>query len=134
MFFQLPWLPEALLSAGDYRLLGQMLKGSARRGAFSDEEISQYRRAWSQPKALSSMLNWYRAFLLRPIPDGSPHVTVPTTVIWGKKDVALRSVMAEESADLCEQRELIWLPDNSHWVQHEAAERVNEILITRFAD
>jgi pimeloyl-ACP methyl ester carboxylesterase len=134
MFFQLPWLPEALLRAGDYRLLGQMLKGSARRGAFSDEEINQYRRAWSQPKALSSMLNWYRAFLLRPIPDGSPRVTVPTTVIWGKKDVALRSVMAEESADLCEQRELIWLPDNSHWVQHEAAERVNEILITRFAD
>jgi pimeloyl-ACP methyl ester carboxylesterase len=133
IFFQLPWLPEALLRAGDYRLLGQMIKGSARRGAFSDEEINQYRRAWSQPGALSAMLNWYRAYLLRPIPGGSPRVTVPTTVIWGKKDIALRSVMAEESAALCDRGELLWLPENSHWVQHEAADRVNEILITRFS-
>jgi hypothetical protein len=29
---------------------------------------------------------------------------------------------------------LIWLPENTHWVQHEAADRVNEILITRFAE
>jgi pimeloyl-ACP methyl ester carboxylesterase len=133
-FFQLPWLPEALLRAGNYHLLALMMRGSARRGAFSDGELDRYRRAWSQPRALESMLNWYRAFLQRPVPDEPPRVSVPTTIIWGKKDVALRSVMAEESADLCEQREVIWLPENSHWVQHEAADRVNEILITRFSD
>jgi pimeloyl-ACP methyl ester carboxylesterase len=110
------------------------MKASARPGALSDEEMKQYRRAWSQPRALSSMLNWYRAYLLRPVPDGSKRVTPPTTVIWGKKDVALRSVMAEESAALCDRGELIWLPENTHWVQHEAADRVNEVLITRFTN
>ena len=39
--------------------------------------------------------------------------------------------MAEESAALCEDGELIWLPDNTHWVQHEAAGTVNRILIDR---
>jgi pimeloyl-ACP methyl ester carboxylesterase len=131
-FFQLPWLPERLLSAANYRLLAQGMKNSSRQGAFSDEELDHYRQAWAKPRALQSMLNWYRAFLLHPVPDGSLRVTMPTTIIWGKRDFALRSVMAEESADLCAQRELIWLPDNSHWVQHEAADRVNEILITRF--
>lgn len=131
-FFQLPWLPETLLSAADYRLLSQLMRGSARHGAFSDEELEQYKHAWSQPGAVSSMLNWYRALLMAPVPHGSPRVTVPTTIIWGEKDVALRSVMAEESAALCDQGELIRLPGVSHWVQHEAAERVNEILLARF--
>jgi pimeloyl-ACP methyl ester carboxylesterase len=107
------------------------MTNSSRKGAFSGEELHYYRQAWAKPRALQSMLNWYRAFLLRPIPDGSLRVTVPTTIIWGKKDFALRSVMAEESVALCDRGELIWMPDNTHWVQHEAAETVNDILVSR---
>lgn len=131
-FFQLPWLPEALLSAADYRLLSQLMRGSARRGAFSDAELEQYKHAWAQPGAVSAMLNWYRALLMSPVPHRSPRVTVPTTIIWGEKDVALRRVMAEESAALCDEGELIRLPGISHWVQHEAADQVNEMLLARF--
>ncbi len=131
-FFQLPWLPEALLSAAGHRLLSQLLRRSSRPGAFSDDDLEQYKLAWSRPGAVSSMLNWYRAFLMSPVPHGSPRVTVPTTIIWGEKDVALRSVMAEESAALCDKGELIRLPGISHWVQHEAADQVNRILLTRF--
>uniref|UniRef100_UPI0035B4AC6F alpha/beta fold hydrolase n=1 Tax=Promineifilum sp. TaxID=2664178 RepID=UPI0035B4AC6F len=60
-------------------------------------------------------------------------VQPPTTIIWGMKDFALRGVMAAESAALCTWGELIELEDNTHWVQHEAAGLVNEILLTRFS-
>lgn len=133
-FFQLPWLPEKLLSAGNYGGLTRMLKISSRQNVFNRETIAHYRQAWSKPRALQSMLNWYRAFLLNPLPDGSSRVTMPTTIIWGDKDVALRSVMAEESAALCDQGELVWMRGISHWVQHEAAGAVNETLIASFRE
>jgi pimeloyl-ACP methyl ester carboxylesterase len=80
------------------------------------------------------MLNWYRAAARSPRQEWpGPRVTAPTTVIWGKQDFALRSVMAEESAALCDRGDLIFMPENTHWVQHEAADRVNEILIDRFS-
>lgn len=132
-YFQLPRLPEALLSAGNWRLMARAMRNSSLPGAFSDEELAEYRRAWSQPRAMTSMLNWYRAAArLREETWPSGPVAPPVTIIWGKKDFALVNVMAEESLALCRQGELIWLPENSHWVQHEAAERVNAILLDRF--
>lgn len=133
-YFQLPWLPEAMLGANDWRVLAQMMKTSSLPGAFSDDNLERYREAWSKPLAMTSMLNWYRAMGRQVNGDWPPErVTTPTTIIWGKKDFALRSVMAEESAALCDSAELHWLPENTHWVQHEAASRVNEILIERFS-
>ena len=132
-FFQLPWLPEAALRAGDWRAAEQAMRGSSRPGAFSDDDMAEYRRAWARPGAMTAMLNWYRALAQRPIADWpEPRVVVPTTIIWGLKDFALRGVMAAESAAECDDVELIELPDNTHWVQHEAPDLVNETLITRF--
>ncbi|MBP6787099.1 MAG: alpha/beta hydrolase [Candidatus Promineofilum sp.] len=132
-FFQLPWLPEAALRAGDWRAAEQAMRGSSRPGTFSDDDMAEYRRAWARPGAMTAMLNWYRALAQRPIADWpSPRVVVPTTIIWGLKDFALRGVMATESAAECDDVELIELPDNTHWVHHEAPELVNETLITRF--
>lgn len=133
-FFQLPWLPELATSALDHRMLANTIRSSSLPGAFRDEEMDEYRRAWSRPGAMTTMLNWYRAALRRTAAEWpDPRVTVPTTIIWGMKDFALRAVMAEESAALCDRGELIQLEENTHWVQHEAAAVVNEALITRFA-
>ena len=134
-FFQLPWLPEAALRAGDWRAAEQAMRGSSRPGAFTDADMVEYRRAWARPGAMTTMLNWYRAQLQRPMADWpAPRVVVPTTIIWGLKDFALRGVMAAESAAECDDAELIELPDNTHWVQHEAPELVNATLIARFKE
>lgn len=134
-FFQLPRLPEALIAARNWRLLGRALQNSSLPGTFSGEALASYRRAWSQPGAMTAMLNWYRAEARQPYRNRPPfRVSVPTTIIWGVKDVALRSVMATESAALCDNAEIIWRPDNTHWVQHEAAAQVNQILLRRFTD
>ena len=134
LYFQLPWLPEASMRAFNWGLLARTLRSTSLPGTFNDEDLDHYRRAWSQHGAMTAMLNWYRA-LPRSATQAwpGPRVIPPTTIIWGKRDFALRSVMAEESAALCERGELIWLPDNTHWVQHEAADRVNAILLERFS-
>ena len=54
-FFQLPWLPEQSLSQENFTNLIRSLKGSGRRGTFTDDDLAAYRQAWSQPGALTAM-------------------------------------------------------------------------------
>src|SRR5580700_7912273 len=62
-FFQLPWLPEAAFSAFDFRLGVRALVRSSRPNTFSAKDLAHYRAAWSQPGALTAMINCYRAAL-----------------------------------------------------------------------
>lgn len=133
-FFQIPWLPEAASRAFNWAMLARTMKRSAAPGVFTDEILADYKRAWSQPGAYTAMLNWYRA-AVRHAPEGWPSaiITPPTTIIWGTADFALRKAMAEPSADLCSDAELIYLDGVSHWVQHEAPSKVNSILLKRLS-
>ena len=91
-FFQMPVLPELMLSAAGGGLLASMLRHDASRPeAFSDEVLEIYRANVSAPGAATAMLNWYRAagrdaLVARDL--GAP-VDTPTLVIWGEEDVAL---------------------------------------------
>lgn len=132
-FFQLPWLPERSLSADDYTNMVRALKGSSRRGTFSAEDIMAYKQAWSQPGAVPSMLNWYRA-VVRGQGQGVDlgRIRPPTLMIWGANDIALSQTMAQPSIDLCDDGCLVFLEDASHWVQHEEPETVNRLLLEFF--
>ena len=89
-FFQLPWLPEAMLRGKNWRIGRRMLSGS-RPDSFTREDHQRYLDAWSQPGAITAMINWYRA-MIRSKPETLPslRIRVPTLVVWGKQDVALR--------------------------------------------
>jgi pimeloyl-ACP methyl ester carboxylesterase len=129
MFFQIPWLPERLARMGNWRMLVKLLKRTSHPGTFSDEDFDQYRKAWSQPGAFRSMLNWYRAFIQRPpAPPANSRITVPTMLIWGKLDSVLSSDMAQPSIDLCDNGRLVFIEDATHWVHHEKLERVNDLI------
>jgi pimeloyl-ACP methyl ester carboxylesterase len=131
-FFQIPWLPERMARMGNWRILVNTLKRTSHRGTFSEDDFAHYREAWSQPRAMTSMLNWYRAFLRRaPTVRANPRIAVPTLLIWGKQDSVLSSDMAQPSIDLCDSGRLVFIEDASHWVYHERLERVTE-LITEF--
>jgi len=53
---------EARLSADDYAWLLKMAFGDLiREGILKDEDISGYKKAWSQPGALTGGLNYYRS-------------------------------------------------------------------------
>ncbi len=129
LFFQLPWLPERLIRQQNWKLAADSLQRTSRPGTFGEVELAHYRRAWSQPNAFHSMLNWYRASVQRPLrPPRSPRIAVPTLLIWGARDTFLSREMAQPSIDHCDNGRLVFLDEASHWVQHEEPRRVNQLI------
>ncbi len=132
--FQIPWLPEALAGSFNSNLAVRAMKATSAPGTFTPADIAGLKKAWSQPGAFQSMLNWYRAaFRFSSEDRPEPEVIPPTTIIWGDNDVAFEAIMAEESVALCRDGTLHKLEGVSHWVQHEAPERVNTLLLEAFS-
>jgi pimeloyl-ACP methyl ester carboxylesterase len=131
-FFQLPWLPEALFSSVNFHIGARSLVRSSRPGTFSVKDLDQYRGAWSQPGALTAMLNWYRALFRSRAKISDRTVRVPTRILWGERDAFLLPEMARESLGYCTDAELFTFADASHWLQHEEPARVSELLIEFF--
>ncbi len=129
LFFQLPWLPERLARLRNWNAAAQALRVSSRPGTFTDGDLDTYRQAWSQPKAYTSMLNWYRAVVRKSLaPPANPRIRVPTLLIWGAQDRYLRREMAQPSVDLCDDGRLVFIEGATHWVQHEEADQVNKLI------
>ena len=129
-FFQLSWIPEIVIKRNDWHMALRTLRGSSKPNAFTDEDIVKYKEAWSQPDAMTSMLNWYRAAALRQSHTfNDPRIKVTTLMMWGMKDTALSHRMARPSMDYVDEGNLILFPEATHWVQHDAAEEVNHYLI-----
>ena len=91
---------------------------------------AQYREVWS--RGLDGALNWYRASPLRPptgaddpalaavvLPDSVVNVRVPTTVLWGLADRALRPGLIEDLGGWVPGIQIHTRPDASHWIVHE---------------
>ena len=131
-FFQLPWLPEALFSAFNFRIGSRSLLRSSRPGTFSVEDLAKYRAAWSQPGTLTAMMNWYRALFRTRAKFPDKTVRVPTRILWGERDDFLLTEMAHESLRYCTNADLFTFANASHWLQHEEPARVSELLIDFF--
>ncbi|QGY05280.1 alpha/beta hydrolase [Methylobacterium mesophilicum SR1.6/6] len=116
--FQLPRLPERLLTADRCRALRHALVRTSRPGAFAPADLERYVAAWRQPGAMTAMLNWYRALvqLERAEP---PRVRVPTLILWGKRDTALQAGLAQSSLAFCDDGRIRWYERASHWLTHE---------------
>jgi pimeloyl-ACP methyl ester carboxylesterase len=133
-FFALPELPESVVHANHWHFFRNFLDDA--HPAYTPEEIDRYVEAWSQPGAATAMINYYRASVrqspkhaeaqLRPI-------SAPTLVIWGQGDRYLGPELAEPDHDDVPNLDRVErLPDASHWVHHDEAERVNQLLIDFF--
>lgn len=132
-FFQIPQLPEKLLSRSNWEPATKMLQATSRKGTFSNAELDCYREAWSQSRAFTSMLNWYRAMARSLSSQDIPNrVSTPTMVIWGAKDKFLGRDLALRSLSFCDEGRLVFLETATHWVHLEETEQVNE-LIEQFA-
>ena len=60
-------------------------------------------------------------------------ISAPTLVIWGERDSYLGSELAEPARDDVPNLDRVERIDEaSHWVHHDAAERVNHLLIDCF--
>lgn len=135
-FFQIPKLPEHLIARDDFSFAKRSLRADSK-GAFSDEDLERYVEAWSQPGALTGMINYYRATMRR-----SPKKTMSsmrpieakTLVIWGMRDRHIGSELAEPPKEWVPDVRVERIEEATHWVQHDASERVNELLVGFFGD
>ena len=125
-YFQLPWLPEILIRASNYRMLSLVMSKS-----LSAEQLSQYRRAWAQPGAMTCMLNWYRALVWRLLfkESSDEKISVSTMVLWGKQDPHLSYKMAQPSVEMCTRGHLVTFADAAHWVHQDKPQEVNQRLL-----
>lgn len=132
VFFQLPWLPEALLGARHCRAIGEAFHSSAvDKSRFPDEVLDVYRENASRPGALTAMLSYYRAlfrFGRKQREHGYPVIETPTLLLWGEEDIALCKETTYGTERFVSDLTLRYLPNVSHWVQQEAPEKVNELL------
>lgn len=132
LFFQLPWLPEVLLSAFNFYIAARTMVRSSRPGTFSAEDLNLHRAAWSQPGAMAATVNWYRALLFHWPKFSDPQVHMPVLILWGEKDRFLIPELAQDSLKYCDSAQLKYFPDATHWVQHEEIDEVNQRLVEFF--
>jgi pimeloyl-ACP methyl ester carboxylesterase len=128
-FFQLPALPERRLARDDYAILARAMQGEPRPGLVTDADLAVYREGWSRPGALTSMVHWYRAMFLPSARGPMRPIEAPALVLWGDADPHLGASLARPRADLVPNARVVMIHGASHWVQIDAAERVNAELV-----
>jgi pimeloyl-ACP methyl ester carboxylesterase len=100
----------------------------------TDKDLRLYTEAWSQPGALTAMMNYYRANMNPSIMFSErkvvfPKITSPTFVIWGEQDVALSRHLIENTEEFVDAAFFIkYVPNCGHWVQLEQPKLVNKYI------
>lgn len=133
-FFQLPWLPEFMLSRRQCRVIAESVRRTSRDPArFPDEVIEVYRQNAARPGGLRAMINWYRAAfrygaLGRQRQGSIPIIKTPTLFLWGDADVALSLRTTRGTENYVSDLTFRIFHGVSHWIQQEAPEAVNTML------
>jgi pimeloyl-ACP methyl ester carboxylesterase len=125
-FFQLPWLPEWLMSRPRY--------AEHNVGGMPPETLARVRPEIVEDGALTGALNWYRAMPLSDRGLLRHRVRVPTTHVWSDHDVALGREGADLTAGYVDAPyRLEVLAGVSHWIPDEVPERLAAIILERVA-
>jgi pimeloyl-ACP methyl ester carboxylesterase len=122
-FFQLPGLPEAHLKRGNWRPLCRALQKTNRPGIFTENDLDEYRRAWSEPGAIKAMINWYRAC------RGEPYVLRPGAPGVGRRGNALGPARGATTRQPAAHRLSGW-PGQDR-ISNDAADHVRETQLPR---
>lgn len=139
-FFRSQAAEAAINGMGMEAFLDRMMLNHTDSSKLSDEERRHYLHDWSQPGALTTMLNWYRASkMVVPEPDEEakaplwthapfPKLKMPTLVVWGLKDVALLPVQLEGLPDLVEDLRLVTSTTAGHFIPWEEPDTVTSAI------
>ena len=138
--FRAPGFEQAVAAMGYETFFEKSFGGHVDLALIPEAEKRQYIAQWSQPGALTAMLNWYRASHLVvpppgatvPIPDwvlgAFPKVRVPTLVVWGMRDPALLPLQLDGLERLVDDLTVVRVPDAGHFVPWESPGPVAEAL------
>jgi len=127
-----------VMSANDFKKLFGMLEGFSPTPWLDDETRQGYIDAWSQPGALDSMLNWYRASPMVVPPIDAPAkpmifddaqkqkyaITMPHLLIWGMDDPALLPEARADLHEFCNDLTVVEVEGADHWIIHSHGDLV----------
>jgi pimeloyl-ACP methyl ester carboxylesterase len=140
-FFQIPYLPEWLIKRNNYAMLEDVFKNTtAVKGIINDTDIAVYKKAMSEPGALTAAINYYRAniwsrFFSKDDEMVKRRIKVHTLFIYGEKDHAvLPSTVKGVKEFIDAPYKEVHIPHSAHWVQQEAKEEVTKALIDFLAE
>lgn len=133
---------EALLAENDFARLWPFFEEMGGHAWLDAPMRARYRAVWSM--GLTGGLNYYRASPLYPPLAGDAgaaklsldpaafRVKVPTLVIWGGADTALRPALLDGLETMIDDLTVVRLPQATHWLVHEQpaaiAERIEAFL------
>lgn len=132
-------IDRGLIGEGLERFFGSGFAHHVTR-AIAGEDKAAYLDEWSQPGAMTAMLNWYRASgIIVPEPGKEvprpafldapfPPVTQPTLVIWGMRDKALLPSQLDGLDTLVPDLAIVRIADAGHFVPWEAPDAVNAAI------
>jgi pimeloyl-ACP methyl ester carboxylesterase len=129
--FRNPLMEKGIEAMGLESFFSKTFGSHADISLLSDAERQAYLDDWSQPGALTAMLNWYRASEIvvpmvgeeAPAPAWIkapfPTIKLPTLVLWAMRDTALLPVQLGGLHDLVEDLRLVTIPEAGHFVPWE---------------
>jgi pimeloyl-ACP methyl ester carboxylesterase len=124
--FQFPYITEVMTKSFNWLLLRVYTK--------DHPEVSYWIKDKARPGRLTAGLNWYRANLLRMLFGSTEHAKVPVLGIWSSGDYSLTEKQMKQSALYVDAP---WrykrIENSSHWIQLDAPERLNTLLIDYLA-
>ncbi|MHB1843917.1 MAG: alpha/beta fold hydrolase [Deltaproteobacteria bacterium] len=137
--FQLPWLPERLLTRKRAAAVARALRGGSHvRSAWTRERLRPYQEAFSEPGAASAALGYYRAALRHPrarLQAAKAHpATAPTLIVWGMQDRFLGPWFLDPTRlepwfAAGNLPKIAPIAAAGHFVQTEAPGEVNRVLL-----
>ena len=129
-FFQLPYVPELLLT----RRRGALATGALRRMGQTQAAAERDVAAMLEPGALTAGINWYRGMpLMDPRATGGK-ITVPTMFVWSDEDPALLAKGAYDTARyVSAEYRFEVMPGASHWIPEERPDELAGLLLEWFA-
>ena len=140
-FHQYPDLAEALVSENVKAYIGHFLSHWSHPSfKFEDNDIKEYVRAFSQPRALRGGFEHYRAALKEDVAqwqeDEGKKIKIPTLVLWGEDDPVSPPYYSDGYDRVFSEMTYRLVPDCGHFVHeekpHETARAVKEFLKTVF--
>jgi len=128
-FFQLPRLPEWLMTRGGVARTAKALQ----RGGLTAAAAERDARAMAEPGALTGGINWYRALPFSDARAATRRISVPTMYVWSDNDFALLAKAPRDTAHYVDaDYRFEILPGVSHWIPDTEPDRLADLLLDWF--